>query len=164
MPAEVKVLVEGFSNADTVVETGEEKTQPTISLIRDENFIMVVDPGILANQKILVDALQKENLTVNDVNLVCVTHSHFDHYRNIGMFPSAKVLEYYGIWDKNTVQEWAEDLTPNIKILHTPGHDYTAITIFVKTKTGVVAVCGDNFWRENYPRDPYDDTFASNPE
>lgn len=169
MPAEVKILTEGLTNADSVAETGEERTQPTITLVRDGDLVMVVDPGILENQQVLVDALGKENLTVNDVNVVCITHSHFDHYRNIGMFPNAKTLEYYGLWHENTVDNWSENFTPNIKVLHTPGHDYTGITLFVTTGPesgypGVVAICGDIFWKENYPRDPNDDTFASNPE
>ena len=82
MPAEVKILVEGFTNADSIDEAGEERTQPTITLVRDGDLVIVVDPGVLENQQILVDALKRENLTVQDVNIVCVTHSHFDHYRN----------------------------------------------------------------------------------
>ena len=164
MAAEVKILVEGFTNADSVAEMGEEKTQPTITLVRDGDLIMVVDPGILDSQQVLVDALKKENLTVKDVNVVCVTHSHFDHYRNIGMFPDAKTLEYYGLWSKGSIENWAEDFTPNIRVLHTPGHDYTGLTLLVTTANGVVAICGDVFWKKNYPKDPYDDAFASNPE
>ena len=164
MPAEVKILVEGYTNADSVGETGQEKTRPTITLVRDGDLIMVTDPGILENQQILVDALEKENLTVEDVNVVFITHSHFDHYRNAGMFPNAKTLEYYGLWSKETLERWSENFNSNIQILHTPGHDYTGLTLFVKTDRGIVAICGDVFWRENYPRDPHDDTFASNPE
>jgi len=164
MPAEVKILIKGHTNADSVAEEGEEKTQPTVTLVRDGDIIMVVDPGVLESQQALIDALEKENLTVNDVNIVCVTHSHIDHYRNIGMFPYAKVLEYYGLWSKQTVETWSENFTPNIQVLHTPGHDYTGITLFVTTDDGVVAICGDVFWKKNYPQNPHDDAFASNPE
>lgn len=88
MSAQVKVLIEGYTNADSKAESGgEEKTCPTVSLVRDGDLIMVVDPGILESQQILVDALQKQGLGVDDVNMVCITHSHIDHYRNIGMFP-----------------------------------------------------------------------------
>jgi len=161
MPAEVKILVEGFTNADSVVDASEEKTQPTITLVRDENIIMIVDPGIIESQQILTDALQKENLTVNDVNIVCITHSHLDHYRNIGMFPKAKTLEYYGLWHKNNIEDWRENFTSNIKVLHTPGHDYTGITLLVTTDKGVVAICGDVFWKKDYPREAKDDIYAS---
>jgi len=154
MTAEVKILVEGYTNADTKADSGgEEKTCATISLVRDKDLIMVVDPGILESQQILIDALAKEGLDVRDVNMVCITHSHLDHYRNIGMFPEAKALDYFGVWDKGACEDWHEEFTPNIQILRTPGHDYTNITFFVKTDNGVVAICGDVFWKENYPKD-----------
>jgi len=164
MPAEVKILVEGFTNADSVVAAGEERTQPTVTLVKDGDLIMVVDPGVMESQQVLIGALKRENLTVQDVNVVCITHSHFDHFRNVGMFPDAKVLEYYGVWHENTIDNWAEDFTPNIKIMHTPGHDVTGLTLFVTMSEGVVAICGDVFWKKNYPQHPEDDAFASNPE
>lgn len=164
MRAKVKILVEGYTNANEVGETGDEKDCPTITLVREDDLIMVVDPGILESQQILIDALDREGLTVEDVNMVCVTHSHLDHYRNVGMFPDAKVLEYFGVWQKNTVKDWSEQFTQNIQILRTPGHNNTDITLLVTTDDGLVAICGDVFWKENYPADPRDDTFASDPE
>jgi len=87
MPAEVKILVEGYTTADAKAENrGEEKTCATISLIRDKDLAIVVDPGVLESQQILIDALKKERLALEDVDVVCITHSHIDHYRNIGMF------------------------------------------------------------------------------
>ncbi|MEK7664359.1 MAG: MBL fold metallo-hydrolase [Patescibacteria group bacterium] len=150
--AKVKILVEGYLSAGSEGRTGS-----TISLVLDNNIVMVVDPGFLKDQQILVDALEKEGLSVDDVNFVCITHSHIDHYANIGMFTKAKVLEYFGIWDKEgRVEDWREKLTDDIQILKTPGHDYSCITMFVRTDDGVVAICGDVFWRENYPEvDPY---------
>jgi glyoxylase-like metal-dependent hydrolase (beta-lactamase superfamily II) len=155
--AEVKILVEGYTSE----ESGEEKTCSTVTLVRDKDIIMVVDPGVLENQKILVDALKKEGLGVNDVNVVCITHSHIDHYRNIGMFPEAKTLEFYGLWEKNTVDDWEEQFTDDIKIIKTPGHNYTAITLLVKTDKGIVAIVGDVFWKENFPEK---DEYADDPE
>src|ERR1035437_9375724 len=156
MSAEVKILVEGYTNADFVGEVGVEKDQATITLVRDGEIVMVVDPGVLESQQVLVDALKKENLTVEDVNVVCVTHSHIDHYRNVGMFPNAKVLECFGLWNGNRVENWSEKFTTNIQVIRTPGHDYTCITLLVKTGPdcgypGIVAICGDVFWKENHP-------------
>ena len=158
--AEVKVLIEGYTTADTE-EDGDEKTCPTITLVKDKDIVMVVDPGVLETQQMLVDALKKEELTVDDVNIVCLTHSHIDHYRNIGMFPNAKTLEFYGLWDKNTVDDWDEQFTDDIKIIKTPGHDSTGITLLVKTTNGTVAICGDVFWKKDYPEN---DAYADEPE
>jgi len=149
--AKVKVLVEGFTTADAKVLLGHEKTCPTISLVVDGDIVMVVDPGALDNQKVLVDALAKEGYNVSDVNMVCITHSHVDHYMNVGMFPKAKVLEYFGLWTGGRVEDWQEQFSDNIQILKTPGHDYSGITLFVKTNDGVVAICGDVFWKANQP-------------
>jgi glyoxylase-like metal-dependent hydrolase (beta-lactamase superfamily II) len=149
--AEVKILVEGYTTVDSTDE-GEEKTRPTITLVRDKNIIMVCDPGVLDSQRILIDVLKHEGLTINDVNYVFITHSHIDHYRNIGMFPNAKTLEYWGIWDGEIADDWKENFTENIKIIKTPGHNYDGLTLLVKTKEASVAVCGDVFWKENYPK------------
>ena len=149
--AKVKVLVQGYTTADRKNITGTEETCPTITLVRDRGIVMVVDPGVLPDQKILIDALAKEKLTTDDVNIVAITHSHIDHYRNVGMFKKAKVLEYFGLWDGGKVEDWQEHFSDDIQILKTPGHDYTCITLFVKTDGGVVAICGDVFWKENAP-------------
>jgi len=130
-------------------------------LIKDKNVIMVVDPGMLENQDILVDALREDGLSVKDVNIICITHGHMDHYRNIGMFPVAKSLDHGGLYFGNRAVDWEEQFTKNIRIVRTPGHSYDGITLFVKTDKGIIAVCGDVFWRENFPTD---DPYASDKE
>jgi len=156
---EVKVLVEGYTNADSVEESGTEKSCPTITLVRDKNIVMVVDPGVLEDQQMLIDALKKENLEIKDVNIIFLTHSHIDHYRNVGMFQNARVLEYYGLWEKNTVDDWKEQFTNDIKIIKTPGHNYTSLTLLIKTEKGIVAIVGDVFWKERFPEQ---DAYADN--
>ncbi len=153
--AEVKILLEGFTSADSKQE-GEEKTSPTITLVKDGDINMIVDPGVVESQDLIIEKLKKEGLTIDDINIVCLTHSHIDHFRNIGMFSGAKTLEFFGLWDKNTVEDWQEQFSKDIKIIKTPGHNYDCITLLVKTDKGLVAICGDVFWKENYPdEDPY---------
>ena len=155
--AQVNILIQGFTSGDN----NEGETCPTITLVKDRNIVMVVDPGVLKSQQVLIEALAKENLKVSDVNYVFITHSHLDHYRNIGMFAEAKTIEYYGIWDKGTVEDWPEQLSQDIKIIKTPGHNYDGLSLLVKTEIGTVAIAGDVFWSE---RGPKSDPYASNPE
>jgi glyoxylase-like metal-dependent hydrolase (beta-lactamase superfamily II) len=149
--AEVKVLIEGYTNADSNNDSGKEITCSTITLVKDKNLNIVVDPGVLESQQMLIEALKREGLSINDVNIVCITHSHIDHYRNVGMFPNAKTLEFFGLWEGNSVSEWKENFSDDIKIIKTPGHNYDGITLLVRSKEGIIAVCGDVFWKENYP-------------
>ena len=145
--AEVKVLLKGYLS-----DEGNGRCMPTMCLIKDGDIIMISDPGVVQNQKVITDALKKEGLTVKDINFVFITHSHIDHYRNIGMFPDAKVLEYFGIWEENKDGvDYDENFSKDIVIIKTPGHNYDALTLLVKTDKGVIAVCGDVFWKENYP-------------
>lgn len=158
--AEVKVLIEGHTTAD-FPDAEKESTTATVTLVRDKNIIMVVDPGSMKDKNLLINALKKEGLIPNDVNFVCLTHSHIDHFINIGLFPNAKVLECYGIWYKDTVEDWPEQLTQDIKIIKTPGHSCTGISLLVKTKKGIIGIVGDVFWKENYPEK---DAYADNPK
>lgn len=151
--AKVKVLIEGYTTADSGAE---EKSCAVITLIQSDNHNIIVDPGVLESQEMLTEALTKEGLKIDDVDFVFLTHSHIDHFRNIGMFPKAKTLEFWGIWDKNKVIDWREDFNNEIKIIKTPGHSMDSLTFLVKTENGIIAVCGDVFWKENFPKnDPY---------
>ena len=161
MFAEVKILIPGWTNADSVkAENEKENNACTTTLIRDEDFVIVVDPGVLDDKNILIKALERENLKLEDITHVFITHSHIDHYRNVGMFPvSTQVLEYWGIWTGGTVVEWNENFSKNIRIIKTPGHNYDSLSFLVNTEKGMVAVVGDLWWKENYPDD---DPYASN--
>lgn len=146
--AEVKILVKGYVSADT-----RGRACSTVVLVRDGKIKMVIDPGTVRNPQELVKKLKNEKLSPADVNWVCITHSHMDHYRNIGMFPKAKTLDYWGVWEAdNSWKLKGGRLTENIRVIKTPGHSYDGITLLVKTSEGVVAVCGDVFWKENFPK------------
>jgi glyoxylase-like metal-dependent hydrolase (beta-lactamase superfamily II) len=149
--AEVKILIPGYTTADSILDSGLEKTCPTISFVKTKNLNIICDPGVVEDQNIILKKLEAEGLKREDIDIVFLTHSHIDHYRNVGMFSNAKTLEYYGLWDKNTVDDWEEDLAEDIKVIKTPGHSNDSLTMLVKTIDGVIAICGDVFWKENYP-------------
>jgi len=157
MSAKVKIIHEGWIESDCVKAHKVPTTSPTISLIEDGAIVAVVDPGEMPNQQILVDALKKEGLEIKEVTHVLVTHSHFDHYRNVGMFPeSTIVVEYFGLWAEGRNKDFLKKFSENIEIISAPGHNYDALSFLIDTKEGKIAVAGDVFWKENYPKkDPY---------
>lgn len=146
--AEVKILIEGYLEGGTC---------PTITLVKDKDIVMVVDPGTLKDPELLTLKLKENGLEKDDVNMVCITHSHMDHYRNIGMFSKAKALDYWGLWYGDRLKEdLGSHFTDDIQIIKTPGHNFDGITLLVSTKDGVVAICGDVFWKKDFPKDdPY---------
>ncbi len=157
--AEVNILLEGYTSGDGGDD--DSRSCSTVTLVRDNDIVMIVDPGTLKDRKLLTDALAKEGLSADDVNVVFLTHSHMDHFRNIGMFPDAKALDHWGWWSGDEWSECNGKVTEDIEILKTPGHSGGSVTLLVKTPKGTVAICGDVLWKENYPeKDPY----ATNPE
>lgn len=159
--ADLKILVEGYTNEYTKTKKQKENTCSSIVLVKDKDIVMLADPGTLKDQKILVNKLKKEGLTIDDINIVFITHSHIDHYRNIGMFPKAKTIEYWGVWDKDKVEDRNNQITDDIRIIDTLGHSKDSITLLVKTDKGIIAICGDVFWEENFPEE---DIYASDNE
>ena len=149
--AKVEILQTGYSSTES-----NGRSSPTISLVVDENKKIIVDPGVVKDQKVIVDALKKHNLAISDVDFVFVTHWHPDHARNVGMFEKAVVIDWWGWWENDLFKDFSGKLTKDIKIIKTPGHSYDGTSMLVKTDRGTVAICGDVFWQEDYPeKDPY---------
>lgn len=165
--AEVKVLLKGYLMKESSSGKG---SCSTISLIKDKgiegkDMVMIVDPGTVLAQNLIAEALSAEGLSVLDVTHVGITHGHMDHYRNIGMFSRAKSVDYDGVWDGD-VCEYSNKkeivkISDGIVAIKTPGHSHDSITFLVETSRGKVAVCGDVFWKKDYPPD---DVFARDKE
>ncbi|OGY45735.1 MAG: hypothetical protein A3J65_02345 [Candidatus Buchananbacteria bacterium RIFCSPHIGHO2_02_FULL_45_11b] len=149
--AKVKIIFPGYFSTED-----EGRACSNVILVQDQGLNIIVDPGTLPDQQVLLDKLQAEGLTPADIDIVYITHSHLDHYRNIGMFSRAKTLDFYGWWEGDGSKDYSGPVTADIEMIYTPGHSDDGTTFLVKTADGLVAICGDVFWRENFPEDdPY---------
>ena len=156
--AEVKVIVEGFINADCRAKGLPEKTRTTSTLVTDGELKILADPGIYDDPAVLIDALKAEGLTPDKITHIFLTHSHIDHYYSVALFPKAKVLEFYALWQGAEDMDRPNSLSPDISLIESPGHSINSLTMLVDTPSGKVAIAGDVWWKENYPdNDPYAD-------
>jgi glyoxylase-like metal-dependent hydrolase (beta-lactamase superfamily II) len=173
--AKVKILFQGYTSGEA-----NGHTCSTVVLVQDKDkngtVNIISDPGSLPNKNNLITALKKENLTPADINFVFLTHQHLDHFMYLGLFENAKIIFNDGMM-KNDFWEPMQELIPDegcitkdIKIIKTPGHSDDSITLLVKTKVdgknsaangknSVVAICGDVFWKKDYPEK---DKYANN--
>ena len=154
--AEVKVLIEGYVSGE---DFG--RSCSTITLIKDKNLNIIVDPGTAESQELIKEKLKDEGLTIEDIDIVILTHSHIDHFRNIGMFPNAKSIDFWGCWEGDILKESDGKITEDISFIKTPGHSKDSITVLVKTENGLIAICGDVFWKKNFPEN---DLYANDKE
>jgi glyoxylase-like metal-dependent hydrolase (beta-lactamase superfamily II) len=116
---------------------------PTVSLVRDGDAVIVVDPGILSDPALLTDALSSHDLTVDDVTHVFVTHHHLDHTRNVGMFPTARVVDVDSVYDGSLWLDHDGDghhLSDDVSVIETPGHARECAALVVRTDDGTVVL------------------------
>jgi glyoxylase-like metal-dependent hydrolase (beta-lactamase superfamily II) len=138
--AQVDVLITGHVET---TEAGDSSVHPTVSLVRDGDLVVVVDPGILSDPALLTDALARHDLGVDDVTHVFVTHHHIDHTRNIGMFPSARVVDVDSVYDGSLWLEHDGDdyrLSDHLRVIETPGHAQECAALVVSTDDGTVVL------------------------
>jgi len=141
--AEVKILIQGYARE----ENNSEFASSTTTLIKEGNFKIIVDPGM--DRERLLAALQKENLSVGDIDYVALTHNHLDHSLLAGIFDHAKVLDNSDIfsWDGKIEAHGGKIPGTEIEIIKTPGHDKFHCSILVTTKDlGRAVIAGDVFW------------------
>ena len=124
----------------------------TVSLVRDGDAIIVVDPGMVGDrERDITRPLSDLGVGPDDVTHVFLTHHHPDHALNGGMFPNAAVVDF---WATYTADQWTDHPgtghrpSPNTEILLTPGHTAEDATLLIQTDEGVVA-CTHLWWRSD---------------
>jgi len=137
-----KILIEGYAKDID----GVEYASSSAVLITDNNNNIIVDPG--ANRELLINKLKEEGLSIEDINIVLLTHTHLDHSLLVGMFNKAKVYDDGAIYEMDSkALEHNGTIGKNIEILSTPGHDQFHMSVLIKnTDKGNIVVSGDVFW------------------
>ena len=64
----------------------------TCSLLREGKHNILIDTGPSSRRSFLHNALQSRDLTTEDIDLVVLTHMHWDHCQNTDLFLNARVL------------------------------------------------------------------------
>jgi len=142
----VKVLIEGYAKE----ENDAEFASSTATLIKEGSLNIIVDPGM--DRELLLEALREENLSLDKINYVILTHYHLDHTLLAGIFENAKIMDNTDIFSWGGKIEAHKGKVPgtDINIISTPGHDMFHCSVLVQTKDlGRVAIVGDVFWWED---------------
>src|SRR3954451_8109837 len=137
--ATVDVLVAGHVTGTNAGKS----VHPTISLVRDGDLVVVVDPGILSDPALLTDGLAAHGIGVGDITHVFVTHHHLDHTRHVGMFPGALVVDVDSVYDGSLWLGHDGDgyhLSDDVWVISTPGHARECAALVVRTGAGTVVL------------------------
>ena len=145
--ATVDVLFAGYAS---------KRVAGTVSLIRDEDLVAIVDPGMVPHRSAILDPLQGLGVSPEEVTDVILSHHHPDHTVNIALFENARVHDVWAIYERDI---WIDrdadgaELSPGVRLMATPGHTAQDITTLVDTSDGVVALT-HLWWYASAESDP----------
>jgi len=144
MTALLDVLCAGYA-ADRVAST--------VVLIRDEGAAIVVDPGMVADRRLILDPLAGLGVAPAEVTDVVFSHHHPDHTLNAALFERARFHDHWAIYAGDTWTDRPADgyeLSPSVRLMSTPGHTAQDITTLVTTDSGLTA-CTHLWWSAGGP-------------
>ncbi len=151
--ATVDVLFDGYVG---------DRVAGTVSCVRDDGLVAIVDPGMVPNRSAILDPLQRLGLTNADVTDVILSHHHPDHTINVGLFENVRVHDFWAIYEGDVWTDRPADgaeLSPEVRLMATPGHTAQDITTLVRTVEGTVALT--HLWWDEHSRE---DPIAEDPE
>ena len=157
--ADLHVLADGYA----FDENDDSRVGSTVTLIRDGDAIVIVDPGMVRAPSAILDPLSALGVAPGDVTDVVISHHHPDHTLNVALFPQARLHDHWAVYrDDLWVSRAAEGVavSPNVTLLETPGHTPQDISMVVRTDRGVV-VCTHLWWMADGPAE---DPYASDPK
>lgn len=89
MTATLSILTAGYVG---------ERTASTVSLLRDGEVLVVVDPGMVADRKLILGPLSEASVAPEQVTDVVFSHHHPDHTLNAALFPAARFHDHWAIY------------------------------------------------------------------
>lgn len=157
----VTVLCKGFPGRADLSFLG----WSTVALVKSEDKTILFDTGAHAARPMLLKALEDQKLAPKDIDIVCLSHLHFDHCANATLFPNATfvlseaefqyansandvfiadgIVEYLRKKSLLLITNEDTSLTKDIAILLTPGHTPGGISILVRQGLEKIVLAGD---------------------
>ncbi|KAI9553573.1 hypothetical protein GHT06_021491 [Daphnia sinensis] len=163
MPNTVKVLFSGYSSA---INEKEDENLPYIHancscVLVTGSTNLIVDTMTPWDADRILNALNSNGLSPEDINYVVSTHGHSDHTGNNNLFLKAKHVVGFSISVKDQYflhpfdRDIPFDISEGIQVIPTPGHTADDVSVIVNTENlGTVVIAGDIFEREEDIENP----------
>ena len=136
MATSVQLLVAGYARDDGRVGS-------SVTLVRDGDARIVVDPGMVARRALILDPLEDFGVAPEAVSHVFLSHHHPDHTLNAALFPNAEVVDF---WARYRGDLWLDHpgdgyrISPHATVWLTPGHTEEDATLVVEADDAVYAM------------------------
>jgi glyoxylase-like metal-dependent hydrolase (beta-lactamase superfamily II) len=151
--ADVHVLLEGYAREGEELRVGS-----TVSLIRDGDAAIVIDPGMVADRGALLRAVRATGVEPGDVSDIVFSHHHPDHTVNAALFERARIHDVMATYHDDLWIERDADgfhVSAAVRLLATPGHTREDVTTLAEADGGLVAFTHLWWTAEGPADDPY---------
>ncbi len=88
-----------------------------IYVLKINSKIILIDTSSASAKEELLNDLKTLKITPEKVEVVILTHNHYDHIENLNLFKNAKIYRAEELNENSIIKELSE-----IKIIETPGH------------------------------------------
>ena len=159
--ATIDVVVQGYNYGSDQGRFG----FSGIYLVRGRRNILV-DTSHVGRRENLLQGLERLRVALSDIDLVVLTHAHWDHMLNVDLFRDTPIMlskteldyahaphpedwatpGYAGaILDRHKVQTVGEgqEIDEGVWVMETPGHTWGSVTVAVQLSDGVAGIVGD---------------------
>lgn len=145
--AEVIVIQPGYARWKTKLKA--QQADGTMTLIKSKKTI-VVDTGLPKDRPTILSELRKHHVSLGRVDYVVCTHGDADHTSNNNLFPNAKLVVGFDIYDQDLATFFQKNfkIDEYVTVTEMTGHDDRSIGVLVRTDRGLVAITGDLFERD----------------
>ncbi len=150
--AEFHVLSDGY------LSDHDDRVGSTVSFVRDGEALVVVDPGLVASRRSILDPLAALGVAPEAITDVVISHHHPDHTLNVALFPNARLHDHWAwyrddLWTSRPAEGF--EISGGVRLIETPGHTPQDISTLVDTDEGLV-VATHLWWTATGPEeDPY---------
>jgi glyoxylase-like metal-dependent hydrolase (beta-lactamase superfamily II) len=152
--ATVHVLTAGYAD---------DRVASTVTLLRDGGTTVVVDPGMVADRRLILQPLHAEGIGPEQVTDVVFSHHQPDHTLNAALFPRARFHDHMAVYQDDRWQDRDADgfrISEHIQLRRTPGHSAEDISTLARSDGGLVVLT--HLWWQ--AEGPAQDPFAADPD
>jgi glyoxylase-like metal-dependent hydrolase (beta-lactamase superfamily II) len=96
-----------------------------VYLIKHKAGNILIDTSTKENKQELIKDLRQLNMNPEDIDIILLTHRHWDHIGNLDLFKAK-------IYDSENIDKFKEKENIDIKIIKVPGHTSDSLAFLYK--------------------------------
>ena len=88
-----------------------------VYILKIKEKIILIDTSSKEAREELLEDLQTLEIKPENVDIIIITHNHYDHIQNLELFSNSKIYHAEKLNENSVIKE-----IPEMKIIETPGH------------------------------------------